>query len=255
MSDDFLAFSKGDDEKDIDETGEINAPALLTSTPAPWLSYSYQFDRKAPPLVRLHNEILNCCEYIAPSVHEMNQRDVVLSEVSEVIHALWPTAVVSVFGSQMTKILTPTSDLDLVIMGVPENKRDPSDMYFKLTEKLREGSLVSYCEAITNAKVPIVKLDHRKTGISVDICINNDSGIRTGKLIRKYVREYPPLRPMVLILKLFLVRNVHTVHTTYTTYVPLILLVVYATVYLTWYILYINNVSNVFLLLYRRSAV
>lgn len=205
MDEDFLAFSKGDEEKEVDDGGESLAPALLTSTPAPWLTYSYQYDKKAPPFVRLHNEILTLCEYIAPSVHEMNQRDAVLIEVTEIIHSLWPKSTVSVFGSQMTKILTPTSDLDILVMNVPESKHDPLEMYGLLAEKLKDSSLVSYVEAITNAKVPIVKFDHRKSGISVDICINNDSGVRTGKLIRKFVREYPPLRPLVLVLKMFLV--------------------------------------------------
>lgn len=209
MDEDFVAFSKADDDKEFDDVGEEMAPALLTSTPAPWLAYAYQYDKKAPPFVRLHNEILTLCEYIAPSVHEMNHRDVVLSEITEIIHSLWPNSTVSVFGSQMTKILTPTSDLDIVVMNVPESKYDPLEVYVTLAEKLKDSSLVSYVEAITNAKVPIVKLDHRKSGISVDICINNDSGMRTGKLIRKFVREYPPLRPMVLVLKMFLVSCAH----------------------------------------------
>lgn len=211
MDEDFVAFSKTEEEKDVEDGGEGAAPALLTSTPAPWLAYSFQYDKKAPPFVRLHNEILTLCEYIAPSVHEMNQREIVLHEVTEIIHSLWPTSTVSVFGSQMTKILTPTSDLDIVVMGVTESRHDPLEIYCTLAEKLKDSSLVSYVEAITNAKVPIVKFDHRKSGISVDICINNDSGMRTGALIRKFVREYPPLRPLVLVLKMFLVSlNQHT---------------------------------------------
>ncbi|KAJ1431607.1 hypothetical protein B484DRAFT_309518, partial [Ochromonadaceae sp. CCMP2298] len=150
-------------------------------------------------------EILDCCEYIAPSVEEMRTREKVLQEVTEVVNSLWRSATISVFGSQMTKILTPTSDLDLVAEGVPDKYRgDPSQPYVLLAEALAKSGMVSYVEAIVNAKVPIVKLDHRLSGISVDICINNDSGLRTGKLIRRFVRQFPPLRPMVLVLKLFL---------------------------------------------------
>mgnify|MGYP005991278451 CR=1 FL=1 len=204
MDEDFVAFGKEEDRDQVDAEEDV-APALLTSTPAPWLAYTYQEDKRAPSLTRLHNEILTCCEYIAPSVQEMKLREIVLHEITEIIHSIWPNSTVSVFGSQMTKILTPTSDLDIVIMGVPENRHDQSEIYYTLAEKIKESGTVSYVEAITNAKVPIVKLDHRKTGISIDICINNDSGLRTGKLIRMFVREYPPLRPLVLILKIFLV--------------------------------------------------
>jgi predicted nucleotidyltransferase len=213
MDSDFVAFSKGDDDADDNDVVEDIAPALLTSTPAPWLAYAYQYDRKAPPLVRLHNEVLTFCEYIAPSVHEMNVRETVLAEISEVILSLWPGATISVFGSQMTKILTPASDLDLVVMNVPENKRDTSELYITLAQKLRDSSLCSYCESITHAKVPIVKLDHGKSGISVDIAINNDSGFRTGQLIRQFVKDFPPLRPMVLVLKMFLVRKLGPCYT------------------------------------------
>jgi DNA polymerase sigma len=199
-----VGFSKEADEQKADSS----APALLTSTPAPWAAYSTTYDRSAPPFVRLHNEILDCCEYIAPSVEEMRTREVVLAEVTEVVTSLWPTATISVFGSQMTKILTPTSDLDLVAVGVP-SRGDSSQPYMLLAEALKSSGIVSYVEAIVNAKVPIVKLDHKLSGISVDICINNDSGLRTGKMIRRFVRQFPPLRPMVLVLKLFLVSS-HT---------------------------------------------
>ena len=36
------------------------------------------------------------------------------------------------------------------------------------------AGLASYVETIETAKVPIVKFDHKRTGISVDICVNND---------------------------------------------------------------------------------
>mmetsp|Transcript_11533 Transcript_11533/g.25635 ORF Transcript_11533/g.25635 Transcript_11533/m.25635 type:complete len:395 (+) Transcript_11533:138-1322(+) len=201
MDDDYVGFSK-----EVAEQRDSSAPALLTSTPAPWSTSTY--DRSAPPFVRLHNEILDCCEYIAPSVEEMRTREKVLQEVTEVVNSLWRSATISVFGSQMTKILTPTSDLDLVAEGVPDKYRgDPSQPYVLLAEALAKSGMVSYVEAIVNAKVPIVKLDHRLSGISVDICINNDSGLRTGKLIRRFVRQFPPLRPMVLVLKLFLAQR------------------------------------------------
>jgi predicted nucleotidyltransferase len=206
MDEDFIAFGVDEEKDQGGDSGESAAPALLTSIPAPWLAYGYQYDKRAPPFVRLHNEILTCCEYIAPSLHEMKQREIVLAEITDIIQSLWPKSTVQVFGSQMTKILTPTSDLDLVVMGVVENKRDSTEVYLQLAEKIKDSGAVSYVEAIVNAKVPIVKLDHRKTGIAVDICINNDSGLRTGRLIRQFVREYPPLRPMVLVLKIFLVR-------------------------------------------------
>lgn len=186
------------------------APALLTSTPAPWLQYSDPGANAEylPPFVHLHNEILTFCEYIAPTRAELNQRDLVLKSLTNIINKLWPTATVHVFGSQMTKILTPTSDLDVAVLNVPMDNVDSvgmTDALTKLADDIKnEDGFATYVEAITHAKVPIVKLDHSASGISVDICINNDSGLRTGAMIRKLVREFPPLRPLTIVLKIFL---------------------------------------------------
>ncbi len=201
---DFVAFGKDIDDEKVESS---SAPALLTSTPAPWLGYSDTMDRKSPPLVRLHNEILSLCEYIAPSHDELHIRAKVLAEITEIIKGVWPTCTVKVFGSQMTKILTPTSDLDVAVLDVPEGENfDMQESLLNLAEKFRESGIVSYGEAIINAKVPIVKLDHTSSGISVDICVNQDSGMKTGKIVRKLVRDYPPLRPLTIVLKIFLVR-------------------------------------------------
>lgn len=201
MDEDFVAFSKDESE----EAGG-NAPVLLTSTAAPWLKYSDSYDRYAPPLVRLHNEILTFCEYIAPTNSELRTRDSVVSEITEIVHALWPKCTVNVFGSQMTRILTPTSDLDIALLEVPEGEKfDIQEALLTLASKFIESGLFSYCEAIVNAKVPIVKMDHISSGISIDVCINQDSGLKTGKIVRKLVRDFPPLRPLTIVLKVFLV--------------------------------------------------
>jgi hypothetical protein len=107
----------------------------------------------------------------------------------------------------MTKILTPSSDIDIAILDVPEpgSGQDMVDQLHNLDEKIREKNMVSYIEVISNAKVPIIKLDHRATGISVDVCINNSSGLTTGKIIRRLLRQYPPLKPLTMVLKMFLV--------------------------------------------------
>eukprot|EP01038_Epipyxis_sp_PR26KG_P013133 gene13133-17600_t len=192
------------------EEDNIPAPALLTDVPAPWLIYATEQDKdvRLPRLVRLHNEILMFCEYIAPTRHEIDIRDQVLNEVRQLVKNLWPTGVLHVFGSQMTRILTPTSDLDIVILNVPMKNQDDKDemqnLLRTLAKRIEDLHIASYVEAIVNAKVPIVKFDHRLTGIPIDICINNDSGLKTGKLMRKFVRDYPPLRPLTIVLKLFL---------------------------------------------------
>jgi hypothetical protein len=75
-----------------------------------------------------------------------------------------------------------------------------------LAEEIRAKNLATYIEVISAAKIPIVKFDHI-SGVSVDIVINNSDGIATAKLMKKYVREFPPLKPLTVLLKVFLVEN------------------------------------------------
>ena len=198
--DGFLAFAIDGDAHTSGNDG--SGPALLTNVPAPWLAMQY-VDKRVAPLVRFHNEMLSFVEYITPTVLEYKTRDVVLSELTRIVKDLWPEAQVTIFGSQLTRILTPTSDLDLAILGVPEPKgseRSPLDV---LGDAIIAQGNVTYCEVIHSAKVPIVKLDH-KLGISVDICLNNDSGLHTGAYIKHMVDAFPPLRPLTMVLKVFL---------------------------------------------------
>ncbi len=57
---------------------------------------------------------------------------------------------------------------------------------------------------INNARVPILTMVDRTTKVSVDICLNNQSGPAGSQMIRSYVEAFPPLRPLALTLKYFL---------------------------------------------------
>lgn len=114
----------------------------------------------------------------------------------------------------MTNLLTPNSDLDIAILNVPMNDTgNVISLLDELSRMIRLSLLASYVEVISNAKFPIIKLDHIKGRLSVDICINNSNGLNTGKLIKKYIRLYPPLRPLMLVIKLFLSQR--KMHETY----------------------------------------
>jgi DNA polymerase sigma len=81
---------------------------------------------------------------------------------------MWPDCVINVFGSQQTRMLTCTSDIDISILNVPT--RDMSlqssnqinnqlktelECLYLLSNKLKELQMVSYVEVLGNAKVGI----------------------------------------------------------------------------------------------------
>jgi len=174
-------------------------------------------DGAAAPLVRLHNEMLNLVALESPGKEEKTTRKAVRLELTALIQEVFPTAKVEVFGSEATGILTRSSDLDLAVTipppssssieygegSVDEEVMDGDKMRLKICSRLQRARVCSYLEII-NARVPIVKLDHAASGLGVDICVNNNSGVMAARLIRKYCSEYPVLRPLGIVLKVFL---------------------------------------------------
>ena len=103
---DFLAFSDSD--------GVVPSAISITAE-APWLcAANTATDSDTTPLIELHNEILALCDFVSPSESDMKVRTDLVAELEKIAHEVFPECSVHVFGSQMTNILTPTSDLDLV---------------------------------------------------------------------------------------------------------------------------------------------
>jgi hypothetical protein len=104
---DFIAFSE-------DAAAVVEAPVCVAgAAPPPWMA-GEDSGGGAPPLVRLHNEILSLTGLVAPTQAEMQGRSLLVREIEGIVHALFPGGSLHVFGSQMTGVLTPSSDLDLV---------------------------------------------------------------------------------------------------------------------------------------------
>lgn len=208
-NEDFISFSAGDtsagDENNTDFQDEEDM-VLMSDIRVPWLRGSSGLERRAPPFVRLHNEVLTFCQFISPTAAELAVREDLVQEITTIMKALYADCKVHVFGSQMTKILTLSSDIDLAVLDIPiaEGQTLP-DIMMTIASKLRQKLDVSYLEAIVNTRVPIIKFDHVTSGLSVDICFNHDSGLRTGVLMKQLTRDFPPLLPLTLVLKTFLV--------------------------------------------------
>ena len=187
----------------------------------PWiLNLKNQMD--LPPLVRFHNEIIQFCRSVYPSTSQLEERTNTINEIEKICQTLWPTCNINVFGSQKTRILTCSSDIDISVLNVPvrdmsysssnpmnNNMKTELECLYLLANKLKDLQLVSYVEVISTAKVQIIKLDHRQSGLSMDICINNLTGEETGNFIESAVAEYPSLRYLTIVLKMFLVSTTY----------------------------------------------
>ncbi|KAK8818738.1 hypothetical protein WA538_004044 [Blastocystis sp. DL] len=126
-------------------------------------------------------------------------RERVLHDLNALFEQNMPKAVLHPFGSFLTNLALPDSDLDIMV----ECKEHVN--YLRVVEKmLRKCSFATHIIVISHARVPIIKFQHRITGIDVDLCFNQDSSLLTSCYVIRQLGRYPHLRPLVMILKYML---------------------------------------------------
>ncbi|XP_057687000.1 terminal nucleotidyltransferase 4B isoform X1 [Corythoichthys intestinalis] len=165
----------------------------------PWKSRNY-----SEGIVGLHEEIRDFYAYISPRPEEETMRLEVVDRIKGVIHNLWPSAEVQVFGSFSTGLYLPTSDIDLVVFGKWETLP-----LWTLEEALRKRNVAdkNSIKVLDKATVPIIKLTDSFTEVKVDISFNVKSGIKAAYLIKEFKEKYPVLPYLVLVLKQFLLQR------------------------------------------------
>ena len=128
--------------------------------------------------------------------------------MESVIKHVFPSAQVEIFGSFQTCLYLPTSDIDMVVLNVDLSnlKENP---FYKLQNALIEHGVAEALsmKVIDRATVPIVKMRDMLTDIKVDISFNMKTGVESVSLIKEFIREFPALKPLVLLLKQFLLQR------------------------------------------------
>lgn len=165
----------------------------------PWRPPGYQYGRG---IIGLHTEIEQFYQYSLPTPAEHALRNEVVLRIEDVVHKLWPNARVEIFGSFRTGLFLPTSDIDLVVIGLWEKLPLRT-----LETELIERGIANTVRVLDKASVPIIKLTDRATQVKVDISFNMQSGVRSAELIKEYKRMYPVLSKLVLVLKQFLLQR------------------------------------------------
>ncbi|XP_019706880.1 uncharacterized protein [Elaeis guineensis] len=154
------------------------------------------------PMLQLHKEILDFCDFVSPTPEERASRAAAVQCVFEIIKHIWPHSKVEVFGSFRTGLYLPTSDIDVVIL---ESKvKTPQMGLYALARALSQRSIVKKMQVIAKARVPIVKFVEKRSGIYFDISFDVDGGPKAADFIKDALKKMPPLRPLCLILKVFL---------------------------------------------------
>ncbi|XP_047979649.1 terminal nucleotidyltransferase 4B-like isoform X3 [Salvia hispanica] len=107
-----------------------------------------------------------------------------------------------VFGSFETGLYLPSSDIDVVILG--SNVRTPLIGLQALSRALSQRGIAKKMQVIAKARIPIIKFVEKKSGFSFDISFDVHNGPKAAEFIKDAVSAWPPLKPLCLILKVFL---------------------------------------------------
>jgi len=179
----------------------------------PWIKKPYY----EPTLEGLNEQIKHFVEWVAPTEEERLMRADVCRRIERVISNIWPNAVVETIGSTCTDLCVPTSDIDMVIFGVTALSQNSNidgvqtdanafaiECLYKLAKNLEDVAQRNSIEVLNSAKVPIIKMRDRKSGIEVDISFGVTSGKENSKVVLEYCKKYPLVKPLTLVIKYYL---------------------------------------------------
>ncbi|SCV71317.1 BQ2448_2905 [Microbotryum intermedium] len=147
------------------------------------------------PFRRLNLEAHAFIEYISPSPIEHELRIWTIELVRRTIQSMWPDADVECFGSVGTGLYLPGGDIDLVVLcpTMPAPPLKPSSaLLHRIASLLLHSSLAEPTSlvVIAKARVPILKFVTRFGGFSVDLSVNQESGVEAAVRVRQMLEDY-----------------------------------------------------------------
>ncbi|XP_050386095.1 UTP:RNA uridylyltransferase 1 [Argentina anserina] len=148
---------------------------------------------------RLNDPFLEIFESLIPTEEEKAKQKQLLTLLENIISKEWPDARLYIYGSCGNSFGVSRSDIDLCLV-IGEEDVNKSEILLRLAELLQSDNLENV-QALTRARVPIVKLMDPVTGISCDICINNVLAVVNTKLLRDYANIDARLRQLAFIVK------------------------------------------------------
>lgn len=163
------------------------------------------------------------------------KREIAIERFSRLVNTLWPRAQVKLYGSHESGLCLPSSDLDFVIClpavhknapalapGVLEGRNAINESSQKLlARELKGESWIDprSIKLIERTVVPVIKVSTKDTKsrmIQLDISFDSPEhhGLEAVEMVRKILDELPLIRPLMLVLKQFLLdRGLLTAYT------------------------------------------
>ncbi|KAL6981858.1 RNA uridylyltransferase [Sarracenia purpurea var. burkii] len=148
---------------------------------------------------RMNAPFVAIYESLIPPKEEKGKQNQLMTLLEKLVSKEWPEAQLYLYGSCANSFGVSKSDID-VCLAIEDPDVNKSEVLLKLAEILQSDNLQNV-QALTRARVPIVKLMDPVTGISCDICINNVLAVVNTKLLRDYAQIDVRLRQLAFIVK------------------------------------------------------
>ncbi|BBN19998.1 non-canonical poly(A) RNA polymerase PAPD5/7 [Marchantia polymorpha subsp. ruderalis] len=155
--------------------------------------------RYRPDLEKFTFQMLQMYQSLIPPEEEERKRRQFLSHLDQLVAREWPGARLFLFGSCANAFGVCNSDID-VCLSINDDQLSKADLVLKMAAILRSDNMQNV-QALTHARVPIVKFTESTTGISCDICVNNMLAVVNSKLLHDYSQIDVRLRQLAFLVK------------------------------------------------------
>ncbi|KAJ3400068.1 hypothetical protein HDU80_007315 [Chytriomyces hyalinus] len=199
------------------ESAKITSATRSDKHPAPWIPHGSHSSLAETHSLDTEAQLL--LDYLSPSPHEIILRNHLASKYATIITQRFPSSCTHAFGSSGTGLFLPWSDVDLIVVDpgtrfknimtkyktYPDPKQGTqSSKLSKLIPKLNQSQQTSSLLILRRARVPILKLCDKSTGIAIDVCYNVVGGLAAVEAVKSWVDKVEGLRDLVMLVKLFL---------------------------------------------------
>lgn len=136
-----------------------------------------------------------------PTPIERALRMRVVSRIETVVQHIWPDAQIKIYGSFISGLALPNSDIDLMIIGASGQ----SPMRLLAAELLANG--IAEPNSLTvrdDVRIPIIEFIDRESQINIDMPLHNEPTLRVAPLINEFQRKFPVLFKLLFVLKQYI---------------------------------------------------
>jgi len=155
----------------------------------------------------LSAQLASLASSLQPSEVHVSAQKAVFARVEALVRCEWPESQLLMYGSCANGFGGPDSDVDtcLALQWASGSGEEALARKRRVVQRIAElatpAAGFSRAQAITHARMPVVKLACGSSGVACDVCVNNFLAVLNTRLLRDYAQLDPRLRQLVYAVK------------------------------------------------------